>query len=232
MDALEGEHFLNPLAVVHLAKRKSRMNIHSLMRLANYLTISRILMVPLLMLSFRYNLPLLALVVFVAASLTDYLDGCIARRQGTTSFGKFMDPLADKLLVGATLICLTRFGDGLIPGWMVITIVGREFVVTGLRIAFIVTHGAVVPATVWGKYKTSSQMGVITISLVLLVIYAYGKPSGYPVDLIVTRLGPIYFMMYLPLVLTVASGLEFLYNNRKAFYDLMRSADTYTDDDL
>ena len=115
---------------------------------------------------------------------------------------------------------------------MVITIIGREFVVTGLRIAFIATQGTVVASAKWGKYKTSSQMGVITISLALLVIYEFGGLSVLPADLIVHPFGPIYFMMYIPLILTVVSGLEFLYNNRKAVYDLMRSADIYTDDDL
>ena len=213
-------------------EHKTNMNIHNLMRLANYLTISRIVMVPLLMLSFRYQRLLAALIIFVVSSLTDFFDGRIARKQGTTSFGKFIDPLADKLLVGAALICLTRFGEGLIPGWMVVTIIGREFVVTGLRIAFIATHGTVVASAKWGKYKTSSQMIVITISLALLVVYEFGGLSVLPADFIVRPFGPIYFMMYLPLVFTVVSGLEFLYNNRKAMYDLMRSVDIYTDDDL
>lgn len=209
------------------------MNFYVLLRLANCLTISRILMVPLFMLSFRYHrlfpLPALisALVVFVVASITDYLDGQIARKRGITSFGKFMDPLADKLLVGAALICFTRFEKGLIPGWMVLTIIGREFVVTVLRIAFMATQGAVVSASKWGKYKTSSQMSVIVISLILLVVYEYATASGESVEWLIRPLGPIYFMMYIPLTLTVISGLEFLYKNRKAFYDLMRSMDSY-----
>ena len=213
--------------------RHPMMNISSLMRLANYLTIARILLVPPFMLSFRYQRILLALVVFGVAAITDYLDGRIARRQGITSFGKFMDPLADKLLVGAALICLTRFKGGLIPGWMVLTIIGREFVVTGLRVVFIAAYGSVISATRWGKYKTSSQMTVITTSLILLVLHEYRKSwSSYNVDFIVHPQGPIYFMMYLPLVLTVVSGVEFVYNNRKALYELMRSPDSYRDDDL
>jgi CDP-diacylglycerol--glycerol-3-phosphate 3-phosphatidyltransferase len=209
------------------------MNISSLMRLANYLTIARILMVPPFMLSFRYHRLLPGLVVFGVAAITDFFDGRIARRQGITSFGKFMDPLADKLLVGAALICLTRFEGGLIPGWMVLTIIGREFVVTGLRVVFIATYGAVVSASRWGKYKTASQMTIIIISLVLLVVHEYRKSVDLSnIDFIVHPYGPIYWMMYLPLVLTVVSGLEFVYNNRKALYELMRSADSYTDDDL
>jgi CDP-diacylglycerol--glycerol-3-phosphate 3-phosphatidyltransferase len=203
------------------------MNLYNLMRLANYLTMARILLIPFFMLSFRYERMLPGLVIFCAASITDFLDGRIARKQGVTSFGKFMDPLADKLLVGAALICLTRFKGGLIPGWMVLVIIGREFVVTALRLVIVGRYGHVIAASKWGKYKTSSQMIVILISLILLVGYQYRG-----LDFVVQPYGPVYFMMYLPLVLTVASGLEFVYHNRKAFYEMMRSPASYTDDDI
>ena len=208
------------------------MNLHSLMRLANYLTIARILLIPFFMLSFRYERMLPALIIFCIASITDYLDGVIARKQGITSFGKFMDPLADKLLVGAALICLTRFKGGLIPGWMVLIIMGREVVITTLRLVFVGRYGTVVAASKWGKYKTSSQMAVIIISLVLLVSQEYSQLLSIEADFLISPRGPIYFMMYIPLVLTVISGLEFLYNNRNGIYELMRSPDTYTDDDI
>ena len=208
------------------------MNIYSLMRLANYLTISRIILIPFFMLSFRYERTLPGLAIFCVASITDFLDGRIARKQGVTSFGKFMDPLADKLLVGAALICLTRFKGGLIPGWMVFVIMGREFVVTALRVMFVGRYGNVVPASRWGKYKTSSQMVVILIGLVLLVIYEYRGVFDVNVGLIIHPQGPIYFMMYLPLVLTVVSGFEFVYHSRKGLYEMMRSPDSYTDDDI
>ena len=208
------------------------MNLHSLMRLANYLTIARILLIPFFMLSFRYERMLPALIIFCIASITDYLDGVIARKQGITSFGKFMDPLADKLLVGAALICLTRFKGGLIPGWMVLIIMGREVVITTLRLVFVGRYGTVVAASKWGKYKTSSQMAVIIISLVLLVSQEYSQLLSIEADFLISPRGQIYFMMYIPLVLTVISGLEFLYNNRNGIYELMRSPDTYTDDDI
>jgi CDP-diacylglycerol--glycerol-3-phosphate 3-phosphatidyltransferase len=208
------------------------MNLYSLMHLANSLTISRILLIPFFMLSFRYQRMLPALVIFCVASFTDYLDGKIARRQGITSFGKFMDPLADKLLVGAALICFTRFKGGLIPGWIVLIIMGREFVITTLRLVFVGRYGTVVAASRWGKYKTSSQMTVIIVSLGLLVSHEYRGLLNIELDFMIQVQGPIYFIMYLPLVLTVVSGLEFLYNNRKALYELMRSPDAYTDDDI
>ena len=193
------------------------MNFHTLQHLANGLTISRILMIPPFMISFRYY-RLLPAIIFGVAALTDFLDGRIARKHGITSFGKFFDSLADKLLVGAALICL--FGEQLIPGWMVLTIMGRELVVTGLRMLFVATQGSVVAANKWGKYKATSQMVVIFISLILLVLQGNGVGAEW-----MERFKPIYFMMYVPLVLTVVSGLEFVYGNRKALYSVIRSTD-------
>ena len=154
-----------------------------------------------------------ALIIFLLAALTDNLDGRIARKQGETSFGKFMDPLADKLLIGAALICLVFFKHlegGLIPMWMVIVIMGREILVTVLRVVFIAKYGPVVSASQWGKYKMTSQLVVIGIGLGLLAFQESLNPT-----FIVQSRGPIYFLMLLPLILTVASGLEFLVNNRK-----------------
>jgi CDP-diacylglycerol--glycerol-3-phosphate 3-phosphatidyltransferase len=135
------------------------MKFRTLQHLANGLTVSRILMIPPFMISFRDDRRLLTAIIFGVAALTDFLDGRIARKHGITSFGKFFDSLADKLLVGAALICL--FGEKLIPGWMVLTIMGRELVVTGLRVLFVATQGSVVAANTWGKYKATSQMVVI-----------------------------------------------------------------------
>ena len=105
-----------------------------------------------------------ALTICVVAALTDHFDGKIARKQGVTGFGKFMDPLADKLLIGAALICFALFkhvDSGLIPVWMVFVIIGREVLVTFLRIVFIAKYGQVVSANQWGKYKMTSQLIVI-----------------------------------------------------------------------
>ena len=191
------------------------MNLSHLMRIANYLTMSRIAMVPVFMTLFSYKRTLLAFIAFSVAALTDYFDGLIARREGTTSFGKFMDPLADKLLVGAALIVFTRSGDGLIPGWMVLTIIGREFVVTGLRLVIVAAHGDVVSATKLGKYKASSQMIVIAISLVLLVIHDYREQFTVKWNLIENARdvhGPIYFMMFLPRYAYSRRGLLFAWD--------------------
>lgn len=207
------------------------MDVSTLLRWANYLTISRILMVPCFMTLFTYGRTTWALVVFLVASITDWLDGVIARREGTTGFGRFMDPLADKLLVGAALISFTRAGNGLIPGWMVLTIIGREFVITSLRVTMVAMQGNVVGASIWGKYKTSSQMVVITLGLLLIVLHDQGVSMRWLIRAARNVHGPIYFAMYLPLVLTVASGLEFLYNNRKALQQLIVSNQVYPGDD-
>lgn len=162
-----------------------------------------------------------ALTIFALAAVTDHLDGKIARIQGVTGLGKFMDPLADKLLIGAALICLTRFkhvDGGLIPLWMVSIIIGREVVVTLLRTIFVAKYGEVVSASQWGKYKMTSQLVVIILGLLLLALQ-----DTLNVTYIVSNRGPIYFMMYLPLVLTVGSGLEFLINNRKFLFALAHS---------
>ena len=162
-----------------------------------------------------------AFAIFALAALTDNIDGRVARKQGVTRFGKFMDPLADKLLVGAALICLTFFegiGGGLIPMWMVVVIMGREILVTLLRIVFATKYGQVVSASQWGKYKMTSQLIVISLGLVLLAIQ-----NDQTATFVLKTRGPIYFMMYLPLVLTVGSGVEFLVNNRKALSALIFS---------
>ncbi len=193
------------------------MNFHPFLRLANLLTFSRLLLTLPFFFFFRAKLMTPAAIIFGLAALTDYFDGIIARRQGVTSFGSFMDSIVDKILVGTALISFYLFqhehldnGIRLIPIWIVLVILGREIIVTALRILCVAKHGEVISANRWGKYKTTSQVIVITISLVLLVFF---EDSQY----VVQRHGPIYFMMYLPLVLTVASGLEFVYGNRKAF---------------
>ena len=197
------------------------MNFGTLLRLANLLTILRLLLIPPFIYCFQSDMMGVALAIFAVAALTDHLDGKIARKQGVTGFGKFMDPLADKLLIGAALICLALFkhvDSGLIPIWMVFVIIGREVLVTLLRIIFIAKYGQVVSANQWGKYKMTSQLIAIVIGLALLAFQ-----NNLDATLIVQSRGPIYFMMYVPLVLTVGSGLEFLVNNRKPLLGLVHS---------
>ena len=189
------------------------MNFRTLLRLANLLTLLRLFLIPPFIYCFQTDMMVSALIIFLVAAITDNLDGRIARRQGETGFGKFMDPLADKLLIGAALICLIIFkhvDGGLIPIWMVVIIMGREVLVTVLRVVFIAKYGQVVSASQWGKYKMTSQLVVIGIGLALLAFRNELNPA-----IIVRNHGPIFFLMFLPLILTVASGVEFLVNNRK-----------------
>jgi CDP-diacylglycerol--glycerol-3-phosphate 3-phosphatidyltransferase len=169
----------------------------------NILTIGRIILIPgfvvVLMLGHYY----IAAVIFIIASLTDALDGFIARKYDATSnFGKLMDPLADKILVLSALVCLVELGD--IPGWMVIVMLTREFLITGLR-AIAARDGLVIAADLSGKIKTVFQM------LAIIAILFQNQPFerfGLPVSLI---------LLWIALILTVYSGVEYIIKNRKLF---------------
>ncbi|MBM3214638.1 CDP-diacylglycerol--glycerol-3-phosphate 3-phosphatidyltransferase [Candidatus Poribacteria bacterium] len=194
--------------------------------LANALTVLRILITPLFMLAFFHGYRhaeaaqgraafyyLGALFLFGLASLSDYLDGKIARQRGVTEFGKFFDPIADKLLVLTALLSLRYYGE-LIPIWMVLVIAGREIAVTLLRSALVARAGRVVSANLWGKMKTVSQMTILVVSLLLLSV---NSAVGYPYEGLRTSRGPIFWMMLVPVTLTVLSGIEFVYSNRSNF---------------
>ena len=140
------------------------------MNLPIILTVLRVIMIPffvvMLMLDgganqmYRY----IAAAIFIIASFTDFLDGSIARKYGlVTNFGKFMDPLADKLLVCSALICLIELGQ--LPAWMVLIIISREFIISGFRLVAS-DNGVVIAASYWGKWKTVFQM----ISVILLIV--------------------------------------------------------------
>ncbi|MCD7750599.1 MAG: CDP-diacylglycerol--glycerol-3-phosphate 3-phosphatidyltransferase [Lachnospiraceae bacterium] len=142
-----------------------------------------------------------ALVIFVVASLTDLLDGRIARKYHMiTNFGKFMDPLADKILVCAALICLTDIGR--IPSWVVIIIVSREFIISGFRLVAS-DNGIVIAASMWGKYKTTFQMIMIILMIADIDILA-------PVTTLV---------MWIALALTVISLVDYIGKNRQVLSD-------------
>ena len=116
-----------------------------------------------------FSLRILALVLFCAASFTDYLDGHIARKYNlVTNFGKFMDPLADKLLVCSAMICLIELGR--IPSWIVCVIVAREFAISGFRL-IAAEKGVVIAASYWGKWKTTFQMVLLVILILNLPVF-------------------------------------------------------------
>lgn len=136
------------------------------MNLPNKLTVLRVIMVPFFVLFMLTNLggdanKWIALVIFCLASLTDMLDGKIARaRNLVTNFGKFMDPLADKLLVCSAMICLIPLGR--LDAWIVIVIIAREFIISGFRLVAS-DSGIVIAASYWGKFKTVAQMAMIIV---------------------------------------------------------------------
>lgn len=185
------------------------------MNLANKLTIFRVIIVPFFVffMSFggiehRY---LYALILFIIASITDMLDGKIARKYNMiTSFGKFLDPLADKILVAAALVCFVELKWT--SAWVVCIILAREFVVSGVRL---VAAGSdkkvVIPAGWLGKIKTAVTMVAICVILFLHILEGFGVMDGqtFPIQLISDVL------MYVSAALTLASGVKYMYDYRE-----------------
>lgn len=138
------------------------------MNLPNKLTVLRVIMIPFFVVFMLTDLGgqysnYIALVIFCVASLTDMLDGKIARKYNlVTNFGKFMDPLADKLLVGAAMICLIPMDK--LPAWIVIVIISREFIISGFRLVA-ADNGVVIAASYWGKFKTTFQMAAVILMI-------------------------------------------------------------------
>ena len=195
------------------------MKMGKIRTLPNYLTMLRVILIPVFVILYYEVGAFFSMLAFAAAAYTDYLDGRIARRTGNiTSFGKFLDPLADKLLVISALIVLLKSEPGLITTWMFFIIIGREVIITLLR-TYAASKGNVIAATKLGKYKASSQMYAIALSLLLLSMYdirgAFFSDRWQFMTAIRNHNGPIYYLMFIPVVLTIVSGLEFLYNNRK-----------------
>ena len=145
-----------------------------------------------------------AVAIFCIASFTDFLDGYIARKQGlVTDFGKFMDPLADKLLVCSALILLTA--EGSLPSWVVIIIIAREFIISGFRLVAS-DNGIVIAASWWGKFKTVSQM------IMCIVLMLPGVPK---------LIGPVVtgVIIAAAVILTVVSLIDYMANNIKVITD-------------
>ncbi|MDO5101022.1 MAG: CDP-diacylglycerol--glycerol-3-phosphate 3-phosphatidyltransferase [Eubacteriales bacterium] len=171
------------------------------MNTPNKITLFRVIMIPFFVTAMLIpDLPAgnwIAAVIFVVASLTDFIDGYLARKyQLVTNFGKFMDPLADKLLVCAALICLVDVQR--IPGWIVIIIISREFIISGFRLVAS-DQGVVIAAGWWGKAKTFTQMIMLT-----LFILDFGTIAFWPEQI----------LLYLSLALTVISLADYLWNNK------------------
>ena len=173
------------------------------MNLPNTLTLFRVILIPffvffLLTSMFGGYSDYIAVAIFVVASITDFLDGKIARKYNlVTNFGKFMDPLADKLLVCSALICLVELSR--IPAWVVIVIIAREFIISGFRL-IASDNGIVIAASYWGKFKTASQM-------IMVIVLILNIPNR-----VFEILGTV--LIYLSLVLTVVSLIDYLVKNK------------------
>ena len=171
------------------------------MNLPNKLTILRVIMIPFFVAALLYdgganqNMRYVAAALFIIASLTDMLDGKIARKYNlVTNFGKFMDPWADKLLVCSALICMIELRQ--LPAWMVIIIISREFIISGFRLVAS-DNGVVIAASYWGKFKTTFQM----IGVVLLI---FNIPALSTLTTII---------VWIALALTVISLVDYIVKN-------------------
>ena len=171
------------------------------MNLPNKLTILRVIMIPFFVAALLYdgganqNMRYVAAALFIIASLTDMLDGKIARKYNlVTNFGKFMDPLADKLLVCSALICMIELRE--LPAWMVIIIISREFIISGFRLVAS-DNGVVIAVSYWGKFKTTFQM----IGVVLLI---FNIPALSTLTTII---------VWIALALTVISLVDYIVKN-------------------
>lgn len=191
------------------------------MNLPNKLTVFRMILIPVFMLVLALPLDwgtlqvagavlpvthLVAAITFIVASLTDLADGKIARKYKlVTNFGKFADPLADKLLVMTALIFFVQFGW--VPAWMVAIIVIRELAITGLRTLIVENNGKVLAAAMPGKIKTASQMVAISFFLLHDIVFAM---FNIPFAMI---------MIWIALLATIYSGIDYFYKNRDVFSD-------------
>ena len=172
------------------------------MNTPNKLTVARMIIVPFLVVFLltgwgddanRY----ISLALFVVASVTDWFDGYLARKNNlVTNFGKFMDPLADKLLVCSAMICMIELNR--LPAWFVIIIIGREFIISGFRL-IAAENGIVIAANYWGKFKTASQM----IMIILLILHFDG---------IFVTLEQLF--IWLSLALTIISLITYIWHNK------------------
>ena len=171
------------------------------MNLPNKLTVMRVILIPFFVAALLYDngssqtMRIVANVIFIVASLTDLFDGKIARKYNlVTNFGKFMDPLADKLLVCSALICLIQLGQ--LPAWVVIIIISREFIISGFRLVA-ADNGIVIAASYWGKFKTTFQM----IAVILMI---FNIPALATVTMI---------MLVIAVVLTAISLVDYVAKN-------------------
>ena len=197
------------------------------MNLANKLTIFRMILVPIIVIIPFFNINgdilgipityLLIDLIFIIASITDKLDGYIARsRNQITTFGKFLDPLADKILVISAMIMLVEFGK--LPAWIPIIVLTREFIVSGYRLVAVEKGGKVIAASFWGKLKTVTQMIAIILAFIDVNVFgAFIKTSLTGINLILNVLATV--LMIISVIATIFSGIDYLRNGKELLKD-------------
>lgn len=201
------------------------------MNLPNKLTLLRMVLVPVFILFTildHFWTRIFALLIFIAAGVTDWVDGYLARKYGeVTTFGKFMDPLADKMMISAAFISFVEMGEIHVPAWMVVLIISREFLVTGLRLDA-ASKGLVISAERSGKLKTISQV-VSVIAILLILCLNSGLKYFYQINH--TDLSSLqewqwvgkllewlpYWLVFAATLITLISGISYLYGNRHIF---------------
>ena len=190
------------------------------MNLPNKLTVGRIILVPFFVVALLANFPLnnaVAMIIFVMASLTDMFDGKIARKNNQiTTFGKFLDPLADKILVLAAMTMLVEMTK--LPAWIPIIVLTREFMVSGYRLVAVEKGGKVIAASKWGKLKTVTQM--IAIILAFVDLNPFGECFSGTLqggDLILNII--VTGMMIIQTIATIFSGLDYMKGAKKLMKD-------------
>ncbi|MBO5413945.1 MAG: CDP-diacylglycerol--glycerol-3-phosphate 3-phosphatidyltransferase [Clostridia bacterium] len=195
------------------------------MNLPNKLTIFRIILVPVMVIisllniqGTFLNIPItywLINLIFIIASITDHLDGKIARKNNqVTTFGKFADPLADKILVLSAMLILVEFNK--LPAWIPIIVLAREFVVSGYRLIAVEKGGTVIAANIWGKLKTVTQMIAIVLSFIDLNAFAAfitKNLTGY--NLFINILSTLF--MFVSVIATIFSGWSYIKNGKELF---------------
>ncbi len=186
------------------------------MNLPNKLTILRIIITPIFLITLLCNFKfhyLIAMLIFIAASLTDYIDGRIARSQNLiTNFGKFMDPLADKMLTTAAFLGFIALNIGSGVVWITFIVLIREFLMTSLRLSA-ATSGKVIAANMWGKAKTVCQMVAVIFALFSqIIIFDLGVGTGSVGGILLSSITTA--LLWLSAVLTVISGVFYVVDNR------------------
>ena len=191
------------------------------LNLPNSLTVSRLVLTAVFVVGFMQGSQMgygVALFAFTIAAITDFLDGYFARKMGlVTSLGKLLDPIADKILTASAFIFLCAHEQRLCPVWVVVVILAREFLVTGLR-QIAVEKGKVIAADWSGKWKTTFQIGFCSTALTWLFLEALGQQESFLAQLANPESWLMPTFLWLSLALTVLSGVQYVWNSR----DLLR----------